>query len=134
MNVLLSTESHRFWVVVFSLSLVSMHILVSFWISSVICWFFRSVLFSLHMYVLLTVFFFFPCSPTALWSEKNAWNDFNFFEFTKARYMAQDVIYPWEGTICTWEKSEIHCWGKMSYRQQLGLTGPLCHLKLVFPC
>ena len=25
---------------------------------------------------------------------KDAWNDFNFFEFTKARFMAQDVIYP----------------------------------------
>ena len=23
---------------------------------------------------------------------KDAWNDFNFFEFTKARFMAQDVI------------------------------------------
>ena len=28
---------------------------------------------------------------------KDAWNDFNFFEFTKARFMAQDVIYPGEG-------------------------------------
>ena len=27
---------------------------------------------------------------------KDAWNDFNFFEFTKARFMAQDVIYPGE--------------------------------------
>ena len=25
---------------------------------------------------------------------KDAWNDFNFFEFTKASFMAQDVIYP----------------------------------------
>ena len=25
---------------------------------------------------------------------KDAWNDFNFFKFTKARFMAQDVIYP----------------------------------------
>jgi len=27
---------------------------------------------------------------------KDAWNDFNFFEFTKARFMAQAVIYPGE--------------------------------------
>ena len=28
---------------------------------------------------------------------KDAWNDFNFFfEFTKARFMAQDLIYPGE--------------------------------------
>ena len=44
MNFPLSTAfivSHRFWVVVFSFSLVSMHILISFFISSVICWLFR---------------------------------------------------------------------------------------------
>ena len=48
MNFPLSTTfivSHRFWVVVFSFSFVSMHILIS----SVICWLFSSVLFSLHM-------------------------------------------------------------------------------------
>ena len=52
------TVSHRFWVVLFSFSFVSMHILISFLISSVICWLFRSVLFSLHMFVFLIVFFF----------------------------------------------------------------------------
>ena len=25
--------------------------------------------------------------------------------------MAQDVIYPGEGSMCTWEKGEIHCFG-----------------------
>ena len=30
---------------------------------------------------------------------KDVWNDLNFFEFTKARFMAQDVIYPGEGSI-----------------------------------
>ena len=56
MNLPLSTaftESHRFWVVLFSFSFISMHILIS----SVICWLFRSVLFSLHMFVFLIVFF-----------------------------------------------------------------------------
>ena len=48
------TESHRFWVV-FPLSFVSMHILISFLISSVNFWLFRSVLFSLHMFVFLIV-------------------------------------------------------------------------------
>ena len=28
---------------------------------------------------------------------KDAWNDFDFFEFIKFRFMAQDVIYPGEG-------------------------------------
>ena len=32
---------------------------------------------------------------------KDAWNDFNLFEFTKARFMAQDVIYPGEGFVST---------------------------------
>ena len=31
---------------------------------------------------------------------EDAWNDFNFFEFTKARFMAQVVIYPGEGSVC----------------------------------
>ena len=59
MNIPLSTAftvSHRFWVVVFSFSFVSMHILISFFISSVICWLFSSVLFSLHMLEFLIVF------------------------------------------------------------------------------
>ena len=51
------TVSHRFCVVVFSFSFVSMHILISFLISSVICWLFSSVLFSLHMLQFLIVFF-----------------------------------------------------------------------------
>ena len=54
MNLPLSTaftESHRFWVVVFSFSLFYMYI----FISSLICWLFRSVLFSLHMFVFLIV-------------------------------------------------------------------------------
>ena len=51
------TESHKFWVVVFSFSFVCMHILISFFMSSVICWLFRSV-FSLHV----CIFNFFSCS------------------------------------------------------------------------
>ena len=30
-----------------------------------------------------------------------------FFEFTKTRLMAQDVIYSGEGSVCTWEKGEV---------------------------
>ena len=50
------TVSHRFWVVVFSFSFVSMHILVSFFISSLICWLFSRVLFSLHILKFSIVF------------------------------------------------------------------------------
>ena len=49
-----------------------MHTLISFLIYSLICWLFRSVLFSLHMFEFLTIFF--PpqlrSNLTALWSEK----------------------------------------------------------------
>ena len=64
MNLPLSTAftvSHRFWVVVFSFSFVSMHIFISFLISSMIFWLFRSVLFSLHMLEFLIVLFS-PCN------------------------------------------------------------------------
>ena len=43
------TESHRFWVVVFSFSFVSMHILIFFLISSKI-WLLRNVLFIFHQF------------------------------------------------------------------------------------
>ena len=64
MNLSLSTaftESHRFCFFVFSFSFISTCIFF-FFISSVICCLFRSVLFSLHRFVFLIGFFFFPCS------------------------------------------------------------------------
>ena len=103
------TESHRFWVVVFSFSFVSMHTFISFLISSVICWLFRSMLFSLHMFVFLIVFF--SCSWHLILphcDQKRCLELFQFFEFTKARFMVQDVICFGEGSVCTWEKGEIH--------------------------
>ena len=42
---------------------------------------------------------------------KDAWNDFNFLKFIKVRFMAQDVIYPGEGSMSTSEKGEIHRFG-----------------------
>ena len=65
---------------------------------------------------------------------KDACNDFDFFEFIKVRFMAQDVIYPGEGSMSTWEKGEIHCFGVKCPRYQLGLTGLMYHLKFVFLC
>ena len=111
MNLPLSTaftESHRFGVFVFSFSFISMHILIS----SVICWLFRSILFSLHMFVFFIVFF--PCSWHLILlhcDQKRCLEWFSTFEFTKARFMAQDVICPGEGSMCTWEKGEIHYLG-----------------------
>ena len=42
--------SHRFWIIVFSLSFVSRYFLISSLISSVISWLFNSALFSLHVF------------------------------------------------------------------------------------
>ena len=42
---------------------------------------------------------------------KDDWNDFKFFEFTKTRFMAQNVIYSGEGSMCTSEKGEVDCFG-----------------------
>ena len=49
--------SHRFGVVVFSLSFVSRYFLISSLISSMISWLFSSVLCSLHVFVFFKVFF-----------------------------------------------------------------------------
>ena len=55
----------------FSLSFVSRNFLISFFISSVTCWVFRSVLFNLHVFVFLTVFFLYVISNLiVLWLEK----------------------------------------------------------------
>ena len=70
MNLPLSTaftESQRFWLVVLSFSFVSMHI----FISSVIYWFFRSVLFNFHIFVKSSVFLLLRTpSFRLLWLEK----------------------------------------------------------------
>ena len=63
---------------------------------------------------------------------KYAWNDFDFFKFIKVRSMAQDVIYPGEGSVSTQKKVKFIVLGEMSYRYQLGITGLLYHLKFVF--
>ena len=44
-------------------------------------------------------------------ARKDAWTYFNYFEFAKARFMAQDVIYSGEGSMCTCKNGEIHCFG-----------------------
>ena len=50
--------SHRFWVVLFSLSFASRNTLFSLLVSSVTCWLFRDVFFNLHVFVFLIDFFF----------------------------------------------------------------------------
>ena len=48
--------------------------------------------------------------------------------------MAQDVIYPGQCSMCTWGTRWTPLFGgEISYRHQLGLTGPLSHLEFAFP-
>ena len=136
MNLPLSTAftvSHRFWVVVFSFSFISLHILISFLISSMICWLFRSVLFSLPMLEFLIVFSF-NWDLILLHCGQKRWLEWfhSFFEFTKARFMAQDLIHPGEGPCALEKKVKLIVWCEIPYRYQLGLAGPLGHLKFVF--
>ena len=42
---------------------------------------------------------------------KDAGDDFNFFEFTKAIFMAQDVNYPGEGSRALEKKVKFIVWG-----------------------
>ena len=78
-----------------------------------ICWLFRSFLFSLRMLKILIVFFppVIEISSYCIVVRKDDWNDFNLFEFTKARLMAQYVIYSGEDSLCTWEKGEVDYFG-----------------------
>ena len=123
--------SHRFWVIVFGLSFVSMYVLVFSFISSVISCLFSSILFTLHVFVFLQ---FLPVIDFWFHSivvRKDGWHDFNFLKFTEAWFMLQDVICP--GERCTWEESTLLIWDEMSYKYQLNLSGLMCHLKLMFP-
>ena len=63
--------SQRFWMVTFSLSFVSMHFLISLLISSLIHWFYSSMLFSLHVVRFFSFLFLWLISCfMPLWSEK----------------------------------------------------------------
>ena len=42
-------------------------------------------------------------------ARKDACSYFRYFEFAKARFMAQDVLYLGDGSMCTSKKGEIHC-------------------------
>ena len=104
-----ATSLHRFGVVVFSFSFISMHILIS----SEIFWLFSCMLFSLHMLEVLIVFF--PCNWHLILSycgQKTCLELFQFF----LNLLRLD-LWPSMWSVlekcskCTWEKGEIHCFG-----------------------
>ena len=48
---------------------------------------------------------FFSCNwyLVSLWGREDAWYDFGFRKFTDVRFVTQDVVYPGECSMCTWE-------------------------------
>ena len=98
--------SHRFWVIMYSLSFVSVYFFISSLISSVISWLFSSALLSLHVFVFLTVFFpVIDFQSPSVEVRKDAWYYFNFLKFSEAWFVTQDVIYHAECSVCTWKES-----------------------------
>ena len=130
------TVSHRFRVVVFLFSLIPMHILISFLISSMIWWLFRSVLFSLHMFDFFL--FFFPCNwdLVLLHCGQKRWLEW--FQIV----LNLSKLDLWPGWDLFWRRFCVHLrkrwnWmfgGEIFYRYHLCPAGSLSHLKFVFPC
>ena len=87
------TVSHRFWVLVFSLSFVSRNLLISFFISSLTSLLFSNVLFNLHEFVFFCCFF--PVVDSVVMREVT-WYNFNFLKFTEALFVTHDMVYPGE--------------------------------------
>ena len=103
--------SHRFWVVLFSLSFASRNTLFSLLVSSVTCWLFRDVFFNLHVFVFLIDFFFLAIDiySHSVLVREDAWYDFNFLKFTEVWFLTQDMVYPGECSMCTWEEGVFFC-------------------------
>ena len=93
------TVSHIVWVAVFSFSFISMHILISFLISSDLLVIQKHVVQPPYVGIFNSVSPLIEIYSYSIVVRKDAWDDFNFFEFTKARFMAQDMIYPGEGSV-----------------------------------
>ena len=78
--------------------------LISLLLSSVTCWLFRNVLFNLHVFVFLTVF---SCNwylVSQHCGQRRCLYDFKFLKFTVFWFVTQDVVYPGECSMCTWEE------------------------------
>ena len=93
--------SHRFWVTVFSLSFFSRYF-----------WFLQWSLGYLAVHCLASMYLCFlqflhvtDFQSHSIVVRKDACYDFNFLKFSNAWFVTQDVIYPGECSMCTWEES-----------------------------
>ena len=130
------TVSHRFGVVVFLFQFISMHVLISFLISSVVCWLFSSMFFSFHMLEFLIIFLLqWRSNLTALWSEKMLGMISIFFLIYQIYIYGPGCDLSWRTFhVLLGKRWNSLYWDEMFYRYQLDLTGLVYHLKFVFPC
>ena len=101
--------SHRFWVIVFSLSFVSRYFLFPLW------FLLRSLGYLVAYYLAVMCLYFlhyFPVIDTKSHSivvRKDTWYNFNFLKFTEAWFVTQNLICPVEYFLSTWEESVFCC-------------------------
>ena len=75
---------------------------IFFLISSLTYWLFRNVLFNLHVFVLLTVFFLvIDIYSHSIFVVEDASYNFSFLIFTEVWFLTQDLVYPGKCSMCT---------------------------------
>ena len=125
--------SHRFWIVIYSLPLVSRLFFISPLTSSVIHWLFSSIFLSFHLLLLFSLWL---SSNLIVWSEKNKMLAMISISLNLLR------LHLWPRMWCdlSWRTFHGHlrriCIFLLSvgmfYKYKLGLSGLKCHLRPVF--
>ena len=103
--------SHRFWVVMFSLTFVSSYFLISSLIYSVISSLFSCIVQPPCVCIFYRFFPIIGIQSHSVVVLKYTWFDFSFLKFSEAWFVTQAVISPRECSMCTWEESVFcHFW------------------------
>ena len=104
-----------FWLNYISFDMLCFHLLlyqdifISFSISFIHL-LFRSRLLNFHIFVHFPAFLLLLISSfIPLWLEEITWCDFKLLKFVKTWFVTQNVIYPGECSICSWEESVFCC-------------------------
>ena len=96
--------SHKFWYVVFSFSSVSRYFPISFVISSLTHWLFKSVLFNFHKFVNFSVFILLLISEFICCGQKRYFVSYLSFKMYQGLICGLTYGLSWEGLMCTWEE------------------------------
>ena len=92
-------SSYMFWYVVFSFSFISTYFWFPFW-SSLTHWFFRRVLFNLHIFVNFPVFLIYLFLVSYHVVRKDTWYVFNLFKFAKTCFVTTSDL--------SWRMFHVH--------------------------